>query len=143
MFPAESKVFCRGQQHVPEAALDLFLHATRAGLLEFRFNLICPGCGGVEYQMKSMDRVPTKQWYCVVCARDVEADLDDRVEVSFTVEVGVRALDFHAFDTVDNYMRFYFSRNFLGTGAAELCGHHLQGHVDGPAGQGRDGHHPG
>jgi len=112
-FRLNPRSFAEDNNMSPEAALDLFLHATRAGLLEFRFNLICPGCGGVEYQMKSMDRVPTKQWYCVVCARDVEADLDDRVEVSFTVEVGVRALDFHAFDTVDNYMRFYFSRNFM------------------------------
>lgn len=97
----------------PEATLDLFLHATRAGLLEFRFNTICPGCGGIEYQMNTMDRVPEKTWFCAVCNRDVEAALDDRVEVSFTVEVGIRPLALEPFRTVDNYSRFFFSQNFL------------------------------
>ena len=69
-------------------AIDLFLHATRAGLLELRFNLICPGCGSVEHQLSSMDQVPSRVWLCVVCQREVEAELDDRVEVSFSAWAG-------------------------------------------------------
>jgi class 3 adenylate cyclase len=94
-------------------ALDLFLHASRVGLLELRFNLVCPGCGGVEYQVKQMDAVPSGDWDCVVCNRKVQADLDDRVEVSFTPEVGVRHLALDPFASVDDYWRFFFSANFV------------------------------
>lgn len=94
------------------AAVDLFLHASRAGLLELRFNLICPGCGGVEYQVTRMDAVPSGEWYCVVCHRNVEANLDDRVEVSFTPELGVRDLAIDAFASIDHYWRMFFSANF-------------------------------
>ena len=95
------------------SALDLFLHATRAGLLDLRFNLICPGCGGVEYQLERMDAVPSREWHCVVCQRQVQADLDDRVEVNFSVEQGVRDLQLNVFTGVANYTRFFFSNNFL------------------------------
>lgn len=93
-------------------SLDLFLHAARVGLVELRFNLVCPGCGGVEYQVQRMDAVPSGEWYCVVCDRAVAADLDDRVEVSFTPELGVRPLALDAFARPEDYWRFYFSANF-------------------------------
>ncbi len=95
-----------------QAALDLFLHATRSGLLDLRFNLLCPGCGGLEYEMSKMDAVPAQEWNCVVCDRLVQADLDDRVEVSFSVEQGVRDLQLDLFENVPSYMRFFFSNNF-------------------------------
>lgn len=94
-------------------AIDLFLYATRAGLLELRFNLICPGCGSVEHQLSSMDLVPSRVWFCVVCQRDVEAELDDRVEVSFSVEVGVRHLELDIYGSPANYSRYYFTSNVV------------------------------
>lgn len=93
-------------------SLDLFLHAARVGLVEMRFNLVCPGCGGIEYQVQRMDAVPSGDWYCVVCDRAVSAELDDRVEVSFSPELGVRTLQLDAFSRPENYWRFYFSANF-------------------------------
>lgn len=95
-----------------DATLDVCLHAARCGLLDLRFNLLCPGCGAIEYELSSMDAVPSRRWHCVVCARDVEADLDDRVEVSFSVEQGVRDLALDPFGGVANYMRTFFSGNF-------------------------------
>jgi len=98
------------------AAVDLFLHASRVGLLKLRFNLICPGCGGVEYQVTRMDAVPSREWYCVVCHRSIEANLDDRVEVSFTPDLGVRPLEIDAFGSIESYWRMYFSANFERSG---------------------------
>lgn len=95
------------------ATLDVFIHASRVGLLDMRFNLICPGCGGLEYEVTRMDAVPSKAWHCVVCQRDIAAELDDRVEVSFTADLGVRPLELGLFDSVPAYMRGYFSNNFL------------------------------
>lgn len=97
---------------VPTAALDVFLHAARAGLLELRFNLICPGCGGIEHQLTRMDAVPPREWHCVVCDRQLQAELDDRVEVSFSPELGVRQLALEPFKDVANYWRFFFTANF-------------------------------
>jgi class 3 adenylate cyclase len=97
---------------LPQQTIELFLHATRVGVLELRFNLLCPGCGAVEYQVTSMDAVPSGKWHCVVCARDIDCDLDDRVEVSFTPELGVRELKLDRFADMHGYMRFYFSANF-------------------------------
>ena len=94
-------------------AIDLMLHASRAGLLELRFNLICPGCGSVEHQLTTMDAVPSRVWLCVVCQRDVEAELDDRVEVSFSVEVGVRDLQLKVYESAANYGRYYFTGNMI------------------------------
>ena len=94
-------------------SIDLFLHATRAGLLELRFNLICPGCGSVEHQLASMDLVPSHAWYCVVCQREIQAELDDRVEVSFSAELGVRHLELDIYGSAANYGRYYFSKNVM------------------------------
>lgn len=112
-FRVNPRAFASEQGLEEAATLDVFIHASRLGLLDMRFNLICPGCGGLEYEMTRMDAVPTKQWHCVVCQRDIEADLDDRVEVSFTADFGVRTLELGLFDSVPNYMRGYFSNNFL------------------------------
>lgn len=94
------------------AALDLFLHGVRAGLLELRFNLVCPMCGGIEYQLSSLDAVPSRQFHCLMCQLDSEAELDDRVEVGFSVEVGVRELEFDTFKNAAGYQRFFFSSSF-------------------------------
>lgn len=94
-------------------AIDLFLHGTRAGLLELRFNLICPGCGSVEHQLTRMDLLPSQHWHCVVCQRDVQAELDDRVEVSFSSELGVRHLELDIWGSPANYGRYYFSGNVV------------------------------
>ena len=93
--------------------IDLLLYATRAGLLEMRFNLICPGCGSVEHQLSTMDKVPSRTWHCVVCQRELEADLDDRVEVSFSVEAGVRDLKLDVYESAAHYARFYFTGNLI------------------------------
>ncbi|MBL8920563.1 MAG: adenylate/guanylate cyclase domain-containing protein [Myxococcaceae bacterium] len=95
-----------------DEVLDVFLHAARLGLLDLRFNLVCPGCGGVEYQMERIDAVPSGEWLCVVCDRLLQAELDDRVEVSFTPELGVRHLALDASSSLQHYLSFYFTANF-------------------------------
>lgn len=94
-------------------AVDLMLHAVRSGLLELRFNLICPGCGSVEYHLRKMDAVPQRDWFCVMCQRAIAVELDDRVEVSFSPELGIRELRLDIFGSPQNYGRFYFSENFV------------------------------
>ena len=52
-----------------------------------------------------MDQVPSRVWLCVVCQREVEAELDDRVEVSFSAELGVRELKLDVYESAANYTR--------------------------------------
>jgi class 3 adenylate cyclase len=92
-------------------AIDLFLHATHAGILEFAWGVLCPGClaflttpGG----LRSLHRGKR----CNFCSIDIEASIDDRVEVAFTVTPTVRRIRFHAPDALDlgqDALRLYFS----------------------------------
>ncbi len=60
-----------------------------------------------------MDLVPSGMWHCVVCQREVECDLDDRVEVSFSAELGVRDLQLEVYKNAENYSRYYFTQNLI------------------------------
>jgi hypothetical protein len=71
--------------------------------MEIRFNLVCPRCGGIEYQMNTLDLVPSQRWHCLMCSVDVEAELDDRVEVGFSAELGIRELNFDVFGDAQSY----------------------------------------
>lgn len=94
-----------------QEGIDLFLHATHAGILEFAWGVLCPGClaflttaGG----LRSLD----KKKHCNFCNIDIEGTLDDRVEVAFTVAPTVRRIRFHTPDALDlreDGMRLYFS----------------------------------
>ena len=68
----------------PLDAIDLLVHAARAGIFDFAWGLVCPNCtafiasrGG----LKSFDR----QRECAMCGVQAGSHLDDLVEVTFTV----------------------------------------------------------
>ncbi|MEW5849913.1 MAG: DUF5939 domain-containing protein [Myxococcota bacterium] len=92
--------------------LDVFIHAAKLGLLDFNYNMICPQCGGVEYSHNSMNDVEKEKFFCVVCNVEVPSQLDDQVEVSFTLNSAIRALNLDPFKDPDHYRRYYFSANF-------------------------------
>jgi class 3 adenylate cyclase len=94
-----------------QQGIDLFLHATHAGILEFAWGVLCPGClaflttaGG----LRSLDR----KKHCNFCNIDIEGSIDDRVEVAFTVAPTVRRIRYHTPETLDlreDGIRLYFS----------------------------------
>ena len=94
-----------------QEGIDLFLHATHVGILEFAWGVLCPGClaflttsGG----LRSLDRMK----HCNFCNIDIEGSIDDRVEVAFTVAPTVRRIRFHNPETLDlrrDGIRLYFS----------------------------------
>ncbi len=85
---------------VPEhEAVDLFLRATHAGLLEFTWGVLCPGCGAfltTPAALRSLKRERT----CQLCQIPVVTQ-DDNVEVAFTVAPAVRRIRFHQLDTME------------------------------------------
>lgn len=69
--------------------LQLFLHATRAGLLDFRWNLVCPHCRGLKSAEPTLANLkPTA--HCDSCNVDFTANFDQSVELTFTPNAAIR-----------------------------------------------------
>jgi class 3 adenylate cyclase len=78
-----------------EQAIAGFLHASRLGLFEFSWNVLCPGCGGVLDAGASLKHVRSEVYTCALCAAGYEPSLDEMVEVTFTVSPSVRRIEAH------------------------------------------------
>jgi class 3 adenylate cyclase len=73
------------------ATLQLFLHATRAGLLDFSWDLACPHCRGAKASQSSLAEVKP-QAHCDSCNIDFTANFDQSVELTFIPNASVRAV---------------------------------------------------
>lgn len=69
--------------------LQLFLHATRAGLLDFSWDLVCPHCRGARPGRTSLKRVSAEA-YCDSCNLDFTVHFDRSVELTFTPSPAIR-----------------------------------------------------
>ena len=78
-----------------ESAIAGFLHASRLGLFDMSWNVLCPGCGGVLDSGASLKTVRRDTYSCALCAAGYEPTLDETVEVSFTVNPRVRRIAAH------------------------------------------------
>jgi class 3 adenylate cyclase len=78
-----------------ERLIAAFLHATRVGLFELSWNILCPGCGGVLDAGATLKSVEPGEYDCALCAAGYEPTLDEMVEVTFTVSPRVRAIAAH------------------------------------------------
>jgi len=87
-------------QDVPEnEAVDLFLRATHAGILEFTWGVLCPGCASfltTPAALRSIQRTRD----CQMCRVTVETE-DDNMEVAFSVSPAVRRIRFHQPESLD------------------------------------------
>lgn len=93
-----------------QQAIDLFLYATYAGILDFAWGILCPGCLAFLTTPGALRSIEKK--HCSFCGLDIERTLDDRVEVAFTVSPCVRPIRFHSLESLDlnqDAMRIYFS----------------------------------
>lgn len=71
------------------ATLKLFLHATRGGLLDFSWDLVCPHCRGAKAPQTSLGTV-SALGHCDSCNTDFTANFDQSVELSFHPNAAVR-----------------------------------------------------
>jgi class 3 adenylate cyclase len=95
-----------------DKTIDALVHATKLGLFEISWNLLCPGCGGVLDACASLRGVKTTEYDCALCAAAYSPSLDEMVEVTFTVSPQLRRIAEHTPDSmsvVDYYRRVYFS----------------------------------
>ena len=97
-----------------ESAITAFLHASRLGIFELSWNVLCPGCGGVLDASTTLRSVNHSEYYCAMCASGYEPTLDEMVEVTFTVSRRVRRIAAH--DPHELPFAEYFRQIFWGSG---------------------------
>src|SRR6202790_4935370 len=78
-----------------ERVISGFLHASRLGLFELTWNVLCPGCGGVLDAHSTLKSLRHDDYHCGLCACGYEASVDEQVEVAFTVSPRVRRIAAH------------------------------------------------
>src|SRR6202022_3805472 len=78
-----------------ERVISAFLHASRLGLFDLTWNVLCPGCGGVLDAHATLKSLRHDDYHCGLCACGYEASVDEQVEVAFTVSPRVRRIAAH------------------------------------------------
>jgi class 3 adenylate cyclase len=94
-----------------ENAISAFLHASRLGLFDLTWTMICPGCAGVLDEGATLKSFNRDIYHCSLCASGFgQPTLDDMVEVTFTVSPRIRKIAAHDPDTltVVEYFRQIF-----------------------------------
>jgi class 3 adenylate cyclase len=69
--------------------LIFFMRGVRAGLLDLRWQVICPHCRGSKTSMPSLSEL-RKTAHCDFCNIDFETEFDRSVEARFTVNASIR-----------------------------------------------------
>ena len=95
-----------------QRTIAAFLHATRLGVFELLWNVLCPGCGGVLDASATLKTVNRDEYKCQLCAAGYKPTLDEMVEVTFTVNPRVRRIAAHDPDTlpeVEYYRQIFWS----------------------------------
>ena len=78
-----------------ERVISGFLHASRLGLFDLTWNVLCPGCGGVLDAHSTLKSLRPEDYHCGLCACGYEASVDEQVEVAFTVSPRIRRIAAH------------------------------------------------
>jgi class 3 adenylate cyclase len=95
-----------------ERVIAALLHASRLGLFEMSWNVMCPGCGGVLDAGTTLKTLDQAEYNCALCAAGYETTLDNMVEVTFTVSPRVRKIAAHTPDELsapEYYRQIFWS----------------------------------
>ncbi len=74
-----------------EQALRVFLYATRCGLLNLSWNLMCPNCRVSKVDEQHLEAV-SSPFHCDACGVDYSANFDQYIELRFRPHSDVRAV---------------------------------------------------
>ena len=112
LFKINPLQFAEEKNFSEQDAINLFLYATKAGLFEMSWSLLCPSCGDSVESFTSLTLV-NSSFYCTLCLRETEANLDDFIQASFTISPKIREIIYHHPDslTVEDYIfKYRFSK---------------------------------
>jgi adenylate cyclase len=77
--------------------LRLFLHATRAGLLNLSWEVLCPNCRSTRLPRNADLKKLLRTAHCDVCNIKFDAEFDKSVELKFSVNPALRPCDDQTF----------------------------------------------
>lgn len=92
-------------------AIDLFLQAATVGLFEMEWLIVCGACANVFSSFRKLENLDP-HFVCSLCSMENEADLDDYIQVAFTISPQLRPIVFHEpslLDVDDLYFRYQLS----------------------------------
>lgn len=99
--------------------VDLFVHGAKTGLFDFAWNMLCPSCGSIVDSHLSLNEVEDNLFHCALCHIDVPSNLDDHIEVAFTINPSVKRLSIEPFNNMESYWRYFRSANHQRSQALE------------------------
>src|SRR6201997_862006 len=97
-----------------EKVISGFLHASRLGLFDLSWNVLCPGCGGVLGAHDTLKSLKPDDYHCGLCACGYQPSVDEQVEVAFTVSPRVRRIAAHEPNTLPLWE--YYKQVFWSSG---------------------------
>ena len=97
-----------------EQAISGFLHASRLGLFDLTWNVLCPGCSGVLDAHDTLKSLRNDDYHCGLCACGYEPSVDEQVEVAFTVSPKVSRIAAHDPNTLPLWE--YYKQVFWSSG---------------------------
>jgi class 3 adenylate cyclase len=77
------------------AVLEMCLRATRAGIFDMSWDLLCPSCRGITEGHSNLADVRGNS-HCDTCQIDFTTNFDHNIEVVFRPNASIRAVDFSA-----------------------------------------------
>jgi class 3 adenylate cyclase len=113
LFRANPYRFAENKAVDTQEAIDLFLHANKVGLLKMEWQVLCPSCGDAIESFGALEHVHT-HYLCRLCQEACETNLDDFIQVSFTISPNVRSIAYHDpenLEVEDFYYKYHFSPN--------------------------------
>jgi len=114
LFQLDVLEWAKQHRTAEDEALDLFLHAAKAGIFELKWGVLCPHCG-MLVQTPGGLRALGPNPHCRLCRVSFPASADDQVEVTFSLEPGIRKLRYYdpeAMDPVRDGVRMFYSPTF-------------------------------
>jgi class 3 adenylate cyclase len=88
------------------------LHATRLGLFEMSWDVVCRSCAGVLDANATLKTLNREEYRCAFCAAGYATTLDHMVEVNFTVSPRLRKIAAHSPDelpALEYYRQIFWS----------------------------------
>jgi class 3 adenylate cyclase len=97
-----------------ERAISAYLHASRLGLFDLTWNVLCPGCSGVLDAHDTLKSLRHDDYHCGLCSCGYEPSVDEQVEVAFTVSPKIRRIAAHDPNTLPLWE--YYKQVFWSSG---------------------------
>src|SRR5215469_7821297 len=97
-----------------EKTISGFLQASKLGLFDLSWNVLCPGCSGVLDAHDTLKSLRPDDYQCGLCACGYQCSVDEQVEVAFTVARRVRRIAAHDPHTLPLWD--YFKQVFWSSG---------------------------